>query len=206
MPPNHHRCLCWICALDHWLVRPPHSTRRLCAGCLGTCYPSTQVSPGSNGASTRSADAMFTIKYTEPLVEAKIARFRWKRRGGLMTTPWLIRSTMACSKLRSSTDVVLGTALNPLNTLPSKGSTGSTTAALWNLSEIPRQQKPTQTSTQLWNDQTPPLNEHKSAFNKLGAVKYCRRLSPSRYSTMNPFFSLSRFRSAVHSVWLSKVR
>src|SRR6056297_3241212 len=93
----------------------------------------------------------------------------WAASATATTTRSPKRST-ACSRPRSFTDVAHGAASTPWNTPPSNGSTGSTTAACWNPSGISRQQRPRQTITQLWKDQTWPRNLDKSASGKPGTV------------------------------------
>jgi len=88
-----------------------------------------------------------SIKYTERLAEAKIAASV-----GSVGDPYdnaLAETVTACSRLRSFTVVARGAALKPSNTQPWNGSIGSTIVAYLNPSEIFRQQKPKQTSTQL---------------------------------------------------------
>src|SRR6056297_936935 len=94
----------------------------------------------------------------------------WAASATATTTRSPKRST-ACSRPRSFTDVAHGAASTPWNTPPSNGSTGSTTAACWNPSGISRQQRPRQTITQLWKDQTWPRNLDKSASGKPGTVQ-----------------------------------
>mmetsp|Transcript_22617 Transcript_22617/g.36996 ORF Transcript_22617/g.36996 Transcript_22617/m.36996 type:complete len:220 (+) Transcript_22617:296-955(+) len=105
-----------------------------------------------------------SLKYTKRLAEAKIARQSEALRIP-MTMLWPRRST-ACSKQKSFTDAGHGAASKQLNTPPSNGSNSSTIAVCWRQSGISRQQRPKQTSTQLWkiingrvaNTNQPPAN------------------------------------------------